>query len=513
MVGMAIGAGAMNGKARPGVAVLALAALVLLLPSAAAAANWTTARLPGSAGKVFLMGASCPSTSLCVVSGTNNLIATSTDPTGGSGAWDYRYVGDGPWPKTEEWPTEGISGKPIRAVSCPTVSLCVGVTEQGNIYSSTNPTGPSSAWNWTQVDDGKGRNTHLFGVSCPTASFCVAVSGRRDDPGHIFTSTEPTGGAQAWHSITLAEPFEFRAVSCPTASLCVAVGADGRVVVSTEPTGDSSAWRIVGAPGGSGTVQGVFCLTVLCISGNEGGNLLTTTSPAGPLGSWDSFPGGGSVQITGGSCASPSLCIAVDNNGSVLRSENPTGGHSAWQYENVVPFAPPPPGETLEGNALFAASCPSPRLCVAAGSQGRIIVSSDPFAEIEPTAGGRGNGKRKRGPKRPRTKIATVNMPTGRQLVHHKGKLMIRFHSVGRAYGFLCSLDGKAFRHCHSPKRYVVARTGKHAFKVRAIGSTGLKGPIARELIDIPPLCTPKPKPGICTDPGGPNSPFPHRQS
>jgi hypothetical protein len=505
----------MSGKARLGAIGVAIAACALL-PAAAGAAQWTTARLPGSAGKVFLLSASCPSTSLCVVGGTNNLIATSTDPSGGSRAWDFRYVGDGPWPETDKWPTQGISGKPIRGLSCPTVSLCVGVTEQGNIYSSTNPTGPSSAWKWIQVDDPKGRNTHLFGVSCPTAGFCVAVSGRREEPGYVFTSTDPTGGADAWHAITLGEQFEFRGVSCPTVSLCVAVAGDGRIVVSTDPAGGPSAWRVVGAPGGPGSVQAVFCLTTLCLAGNESGNLLTTTNPDGPLGAWDSFPGGGSVAITGVSCPTASLCLAVDNNGSVLRSEDPTGGRAAWAYENVIPFAPPPPGGYLEGNALFAASCPSPRLCIASGSQGQILASSDPFAEVDPSAGPRGvgkKGKRKRGPRRPRTKIATVKLPTGSQLRRHRGKLMIRFHSVGRAHGFLCSLDGRGFRRCHSPKRYVVARTGRHLFKVRAIGSTGLRGPIAREPIEIPPLCTPKPKPGVCTDPGGPGSPFPRAQS
>ena len=147
---MAAWTGTSRVGARLGAGLLAIAAVPLLLPSVAGAAKWTTARLPGPAGKVFLLGASCPSTSLCVVSGTNNLIATSTDPTGGSGAWDYRYVGDGPWPETGNWEPQGISGKPIRGMSCPTVSLCVGVTEQGNIYSSTNPTGPASAWNWAR---------------------------------------------------------------------------------------------------------------------------------------------------------------------------------------------------------------------------------------------------------------------------------------------------------------------------------------------------------------------------
>jgi hypothetical protein len=76
---------------------------------------------------------------------------------------------------------------------------------------------------------------------------------------------------------------------------------------------------------------------------------------------------------------------------------------------------------------------------------------------------------------------------------------MIRFHSVGRAYGFLCSFDGRRLRPCRSPEHYRVDHTGTHIFRVRAIGSTGLKGPLTRERIEIPLLCTdPRFHKGVC---------------
>ena len=112
------------------------------LASPALASPWTTAQLPGPAAKVFLLGVSCPSQGLCVAVGTNNLIASSTDPTGGSSAWHVVYAGEGPWPKTENWPPITSRARQIQSVSCPSASLCVAVTDQGNIYSSTNPTGP-----------------------------------------------------------------------------------------------------------------------------------------------------------------------------------------------------------------------------------------------------------------------------------------------------------------------------------------------------------------------------------
>jgi hypothetical protein len=459
----------------------------MLFVPASATAGWEETQLPGAAGKVYLLGVDCPSKELCVAVGTNNLIASSTNPTEGAGDWKYVHAGEGPWPQTEEWPTEAISGRQIQSISCPSVELCVAVTSQGNIYSSTNPTGPASAWKVSQVDE-EGHNTHLFGVSCPSVSLCVAVSGRRLDQGKILTSTDPHGGPSAWSAIELAEPMEFRAVSCDTPSFCAVVTEDGRIVTSTNPRGDGSAWSVLGAPAGPGSLRAVSCVeSALCLSGNEGGNLLVSANPTAGLSSWSVTDGGGSVQITGTACAAASECLAVDNNGSVLVSTDPTGGRAAWSYTNLVPYTPGK-GMELEGNALFAASCPSSSLCALTGSRGRIFTSTDPFAEVsEPAAAGKGKGKG-RAFKRPRAKIATIRIPSRKRIENGTGKAMIRFYAKGRVRGFVCKLDRRPWKRCRSPKRYRVG-FGKHLFRVRAIGLTGLKGPVARELFVIHPPC------------------------
>jgi hypothetical protein len=465
-------------------AAFCIAWALAFTPPAALASAWTTARLSGAAGKVFLLGVSCPSQGLCVAVGTNNLIASSTDPTGGSSAWRFVYAGEGPWPKTENWPTEGISGRQIQSVSCPSTNLCVAVTDQGNIYTSTNPTGGASSWATTQID-GKGSNIHLFGVSCPATNLCVAVSGKRSihggvDSGKIFTSTDPTGGTSAWRSIELGEPFEFRGVSCSSPSLCVAVAEDGRIVTSTDPTGDASAWHVIGAPAGPGSLRAVSCVAAaLCLSGNESGDLLSSTNPSADASSWSEADGGGSVQISGVSCPSASECVAVDDNGDVLTSTEPAGGAATWSFTNVVPFT------SDEGNALFAASCPSGSLCAVAGSRGQILTNSAPFAKAvvsETTP------RRRRRQKRPKVKIASLLTPSPRQLEDHRGKVLIRFYSRDGARGFLCKLDHQGFRPCHSPKRYPV-RVGNHVFRVRAIGVTGLRGPVAVERFTVGDIC------------------------
>jgi hypothetical protein len=225
----------------------------------------------------------------------------------------------------------------LQGISCPSSRLCVAVTNQGVIYSSTEPTGPASAWKVDELSP-TGTSIHLYGVSCPTESLCVAVSGRRAEAGKVFTSTDPTGDVSAWHEADLGEPFDLRAVSCSSATFCVAAGANGELVASRDRAGGPGAWTAVGAPGGSGALQSIDCIAALCLTGNAGGNLLAATEPTA-VASWREASGGGSVQITGSACASPSACLAVDNNGDVIVSTEPTGAHPAWASTNVRPYS------------------------------------------------------------------------------------------------------------------------------------------------------------------------------
>ena len=366
--------------------------------------------------------------------GTDNLIASTTDPSGGASAWHYVYAGEGPWPDTDNWPIEFISGRQIQ------------------------------------------------GISCPTSGLCVAVSGKRTDNGKIFTTNDPTGPASAWSEFELGGEFEFRSVSCPSASLCAAVDNKGRIVASTDPTGGPTAWHLVGSPGGGGALSSVTCLSApFCLSGNQSGNLLTSTDPTAGAGSWNEVNGGGSVQITGVTCAATSQCLAVDDNGDVITSTDPTGGAGAWRFANVQAFT------SQEGNGLFAASCPSSSLCALVGSRGTILTSEDPFVADNPSATRSASHARRR-VRRPRARIATLEAPSERQLEHHRGKVYVRFYARAETRGFLCRLDRHHFRPCHSPTHYHVG-DGEHVFRVRAIGYSGLRGPVASERFTVGPVC------------------------
>ena len=502
---------------------LVLACLVASGATAATAqgAGWTTTRLPGEAGSMFLFGVDCPEADFCVATGSQNLIASSTDPTGGAAAWHVVFAGTGAFTEPPPGPPGiGPSGpipvnSQVQGVSCPSSRLCVAVTNQGTVYSSTDPTGPASAWSVAELTP-TGTSVHLYGVSCPTESLCVAVSGRRATKGRIFTSTDPTGGVAAWQEADLGEEFDLRAVSCSSATLCVAAGANGELVASRNPTGGAGAWVNVGEPGGGSVLQSIDCITGICLTGNSGGNLLTATEPTN-LAGWHAAMGGVSVQITGSACASPSACLAVDDNGDVIVSTEPTGPHPGWVTTNVRPYdeSVELPSSSTKGNALFGASCPSPALCVLVGSDGGILTSTEPFAvpaQAKPPASGTGKagppGKARRGPKRPRAQIVHLDLresvPGPPFKRPPKAKALIRFHANGPVRRFECKLDKGAFRPCRSPKRYGSIPRGIHSIGVRAIGATGLRGPADRTRFYVGEICNRK---GTCLGAAGPIPP------
>ena len=116
-----------------------------------------------------------PARRLCVAVSFTGHVITSSNPTGGSGAWAS---------------ADADGSNQISAIACPTATLCVAGDAAINVVTSTNPTGGAAAWTVAHVD---GTND-LNDVSCATTTLCVAV----DNAGNIVTSTNPTGGAGAW---------------------------------------------------------------------------------------------------------------------------------------------------------------------------------------------------------------------------------------------------------------------------------------------------------------------------
>jgi hypothetical protein len=72
------------------------------------------------------------------------------------------------------------------------------------------------------------------------------------------------------------------------------------------------------------------------------------------------------------------------------------------------------------------------------------------------------------------------------EIARGKAKVRFRFFAARHASvrGFVCKLDQRKFKPCKSPKSYR-SGFGKHVFKVRAVGWTGYRGPVAYDLFEV----------------------------
>ena len=312
-----------------------------------------------------IVGVSCPSVSMCVAADDNGNVLTSTDPAGGRRAWSKTKI--------------DFQGGGLESVSCASVTLCLAVgggdgmtiASRAMVFTSSDPTGGASAWSSARV--GSGGDT-ARGVSCPSVSLCVATVST-PDRGGVLTSTDPTGGASAWEEALVdKQPISAPGapdpdgVSCPSVSLCVAGDEAGNVLTSTDPTGGASAWHKANLePFGIFTV--VSCPSVsMCVVG-EGSDVLTSTDPTGGVRAWrqanvEPFDG----ILTAVSCPSVSLCVADDSTGDILTSTDPTGGANAWSNATVdVPGCPQP-----------SRPCTSERLLVRDDHGTRVVDTAPP---------------------------------------------------------------------------------------------------------------------------------------
>lgn len=464
-------------------ALAAMVASIVVGATPASGATWVERQL----GEAQLFGMSCPTNTRCVASGAGNTIVTSSNPTAGADGWNRFNVGAG------EFEGGYSPSRLIRGVDCPALEFCVGVSYEGLIYTSTDPTGGPAAWAGADLTP-EGPNLHLSGVDCPAVNLCVAVG----DEGTILTSTNPGGGTGAWMPAVLPGAPKLRGVSCASGALCVAVGDEGVVASSTQPLGGAGAWTVTQLPGASidRLLYGVSCPSAhLCVTGNTVNTLFTTTAPTGPAGAWAPAQGGGTVQITDVDCTAQDQCVAIDNNGDVLTSTDPTGGPSAWTFQNILGYTS---GEKdiLQPNAMFGVSCPSASLCVVAATKGLIFTSTDPFnpPPAQPKENAKQKKRRHKGPKRPRAIIA-LSPPPGVEVPKGKAKARFRFFAARHVSvrGFVCKLDDRGYKPCKSPKTYRVG-LGKHVFKVRAVGWTGYRGKVASDPFAV---CRPTEK-GFC---------------
>ncbi len=308
-------------------------------------------------------GVSCASASLCVMVADRD-IADSTDPAGGSAAWQAGRLSP--------------HGGGFDEVSCPTDRLCVSTGNHakclhcrllGTAMSSTDPAAGVTAWSARATIDPVG---YIDDASCASVTLCVAV----DDSGHVASTSDPAGGADTWSvtkRLSLHPRLDLASVSCPSPSRCLVGASDHRVASSKKPTGSAGAWRITdlklpGHPPSYATpeVESLSCASVsLCVGLTDFGSWVISSTDA-----FSRSPHWKAVKVdngepTGISCPSVALCVAADSRGDILTSTNPTGGSAAWTLADSDPKG-----------GIGGISCPDVNLCVAIDGRGYATVGT-----------------------------------------------------------------------------------------------------------------------------------------
>ena len=338
---------------------------------------------------------SCPSIRLCVGTQASG-VEISRHPLGGARAWAITAL-------------RVTLGVPLGPISCASPRLCVAVNDQGQLFTSTNPTRGPGAWRGSKVST----LSQASAVSCPRVRFCIALEGR-----NVVVSTKPTRPS-SWQVINVSSAGTFSSVACPSSRLCVGTmyGAGyGGITWTTSPTGPGWRWKFIYSNYDFGDRSIACPSTRLCVAIDGSGDVFTSTDPA--RGRWKIGHLGGSKFRYGiypffVSCPSVHLCLSVGPS-TVAVSTRPAGGARTWRTTRqpasnpgigvptcasahlclatngdlVFATANPARGATAwsssyldQGyNPLTAIACPSDQLCVGIDGGGNLVTSSAPSA-------------------------------------------------------------------------------------------------------------------------------------
>jgi hypothetical protein len=213
-------------------------------------------------------------------------------------------------------------------------------------------------------------------MDCPSVSECVALG----EDSNIWYSSNPTGGTSAWTSEDI-DPYELEAISCPSISLCVAVDDHGDVIVGTTPSfvAPNHGYWLVGSDGG------IFTFGNAAFHGSTGALKLqrpvvgiTPTSDRG--GYWLVGSDGGIFTFgdAGFYGSIPGLGLAPAGSSSAKRLDAPIVGMVPSTDGGGYFMVASDGGVFAFGDAKYAGSCPSIGGC------------SGPVVSVLPDATGNG---------------------------------------------------------------------------------------------------------------------------
>jgi hypothetical protein len=269
-------------------------------------------------------GVSCPTVSLCEAVDGSGYVLASRAPDRDRGFWHAAQV-------------DAANG--LNAVSCPSIRLCVAVDDKGNVAATTRPLGARRAWKLVHIDNtvipceaGAGNpqfcQASLGSISCASSRLCLAV----DNAGDVFTSRDPTGTSTAWveRKIAPSTPNAIDdlddAVTCVSVRFCAVIeNASGEVLTSLRP--GSGRWRSDRIE--QGGLQAIACTrrrARLCFVADSKGDVLTSQGLGGGRERWSSqridraksLPYSGLSAIA---CPGPAMCVATDGYGRIFIGE------------------------------------------------------------------------------------------------------------------------------------------------------------------------------------------------
>ena len=334
------------------------------------ASTWRYVRIPSG-----IEDLTCPSLRLCVAI-TQVAVLSSTHPLSGPRSWRrvaLDRIGD----------SDSLGG--LRSIACPSVRLCVAAGEKADSGSgrldfgaylavSTRPTGGRGAWRLTPPDSIQGDFTDAGAVQCPTVRWCE-LSGLinfSDNRPAILASQAPAGGSRTWHAVRVRDS---QLLTCSTPSFCLDLAGE-KAYMSARPLAGLRAWRKqrLRNPLWVASAGALTCVgRSLCVASDEDAGLLTVKDPDRRAWKRIDFDHG-EDPLSGISCGAIDLCVAVDDRGRILASATPSSG--PWKSVPTPGSGTPISGLPTNTEHI---SCSSSSFCGMLSSPG-LLTSASPLS-------------------------------------------------------------------------------------------------------------------------------------
>ena len=220
------------------------------------------------------------------------------------------------------------------SISCPTISWCMAVDNQGNAYNY-------NTGNWSSANPVSSYS--LNSISCPSTAFCMAV----DSQANAYKFNGTTWSFSAKVSDFSDDPSY--GVSCTSSVFCMALNS----IINHAPIFNGNSWNLNVVSGIDGSnsnyLKSVSCSSPLfCIVGSNLGNVSVyngTTWAVTQL---------STSQITTISCFSDYFCMAIDSDGKAYIYT------TSWSLGTSVSV----------NNTINSVSCPDTNFCMAVDSAG-----------------------------------------------------------------------------------------------------------------------------------------------